>query len=66
MKNAILFVPHLDDELLVGGGFLYALANSTEWNVKVVYSTNGDYYRHEASIRLKEAIKANIQFRCRI
>lgn len=59
MRTALLFIPHQDDELLVGGGLLYALANTDGWNVKVVYSTNGDYYRHEAFIRLQEAIDAN-------
>ncbi len=58
MKNAVLFVPHPDDELLVGGGMLYALAHSADWCVKVVFVTNGDYYAHEAEIRLKEAINA--------
>lgn len=55
----MVLVPHPDDELLVGGGMLYALAHSDEWNVKVVYSTNGDYYKHEADIRLREALAAN-------
>lgn len=59
MKNAIIIVPHLDDELLVGGGMLWALAHSSEWNVKVVFATNGDFYQHEAEIRLKEALLAN-------
>lgn len=58
MKNAVLFVPHPDDELLVGGGMLYALAHSADWCVKVVFVTNGDYYAHEAEIRLNEAINA--------
>lgn len=59
MKKALILVPHPDDELLVGGAMLYALAHSEEWNVKIVYSTNGDYYKHEADIRLREALAAN-------
>ena len=59
MRKALLFVPHQDDEILVGGGLLYALANAAEWNVKVIYTTNGDYYRHEACTRLQEAVHAN-------
>ena len=30
MKNAVLFVPHPDDELLVGGAMLYALAHNAD------------------------------------
>lgn len=56
MKKALLLAPHLDDELLIGGGLLYALARDDNWCVYVVFMTNGDYYANEAEIRLKEAI----------
>ncbi|NBK91514.1 PIG-L family deacetylase [bacterium 1XD21-13] len=56
MKKAVLLAPHLDDELLIGGGLLYALARDNNWCVYVVFMTNGDYYAYEAETRLKEAI----------
>ena len=58
MKKAVFFCPHPDDELLVGGGLLYAMANNVAWEVYVVYATNGDYYAHEARIRIIEAVKS--------
>ncbi len=56
MKKALLLSPHLDDELLIGGGLLYALARDNNWCVYVAFMTNGDYYAYEADIRLREAI----------
>lgn len=56
MKNAVVIVPHADDELLVGGSLLYALGHSNEWCVKLVFVSNSDYYSHEAEIRLNEAL----------
>ncbi|SFU54628.1 PIG-L family deacetylase [Butyrivibrio sp. M55] len=58
MKNVVFFVPHMDDELFVGGGLLYSFGHSNEWQTYVVYATNGDFYPHEAEVRFKEAIRA--------
>ena len=56
MKKAIIFAPHQDDEINIAGGILSSLlANNIE--VKVVYSTNGDYCT-KASTRISECKKA--------
>lgn len=56
-KRVLLIVPHPDDELLVGGGLLRTLARSEAYEVYVVYTTNGDFYPHEANVRLREALQ---------
>lgn len=57
MKECFFFVPHQDDELLIGGALLVELINNPEWNVKVVYLTNGDARAWEAVIRMNDAIR---------
>ncbi len=58
-NRAVIFAPHFDDELLVGGGLLFSLIKSEEWETFVVFMTNGDYYPYEAEIRMREALIAN-------
>ena len=55
--NLMVLAPHEDDELAIAGPVIYqALQN--DMSVKVVFSTNGDYYKHEGPIRIQEAIRA--------
>lgn len=55
-KKAIIFAPHQDDEINIAGGLISCLlANKIE--LKVVYSTNGDYCT-KASTRIKECKKS--------
>lgn len=55
-QKVLLAVPHQDDELFVGGGFFKTLAQSGEYEAYVVFATNGDFFAHEASLRLKESL----------
>jgi len=59
MKNIDLMVlaPHEDDELAIAGPMLYQAAQDG-MKVKVVFTTNGDFYPHEGPIRINEAINA--------
>lgn len=53
-KKVLLFVPHQDDEINIAYGLLYKIRNIAK-NIKVVYSTNGNYVVKE-KYRLKEGI----------
>lgn len=53
-KKVMYFIPHEDDEINMGGGFIYWVAKFAA-AVKVVYAMNGDY-RTSASKRMREAI----------
>lgn len=55
-QKVLLVVPHADDEIFVGGGLLKTLAQRADYEVYVVYSTNSDFYPHEADLRLREAL----------
>ncbi len=54
-KNVMLFAPHEDDEINIYGGLIeqYVKHGST---VRVVFSTNGDFYRL-GRLRIWEALK---------
>lgn len=54
-KNVMLFAPHEDDEINIYGGLIeqYVKNGST---VRVVFSTNGDFYRI-GKLRIWEALK---------
>lgn len=54
-KNVMLFAPHEDDEINIYGGLIeqYVKYGST---VRVVFSTNGDFYRL-GRLRIWEALK---------
>ena len=54
-KNVMLFAPHEDDEINIYGGLIeqYVKHGST---VRVVFSTNGDFY-HIGKLRIWEALK---------
>ena len=54
-KNVMLFAPHEDDEINIYGGLIeqYVKYGST---VRVVFSTNGDFYRI-GKLRIWEALK---------
>lgn len=54
--KVLLIVPHQDDEILVGGGLLKTLAHRADCEVYVTYMTNGDFFPHEADLRLAEAL----------
>lgn len=55
--DLMVFAPHEDDELAIAGPVIYQAAQNG-MNVKVVFTTNGDYFPHEGPIRIKEAINA--------
>lgn len=57
-KRCMLIIPHQDDELFVGGSVLYEFANDINWEVFVVYTTEGAGIYEEPETRMKEAIKA--------
>ena len=54
--DLLVIVPHEDDELATGA-MIYG-AVQQKMNIKVVFVTNGDYYRHEGIIRIREAEEA--------
>lgn len=56
-KSVLILVPHPDDEINVAGSLIYDLVRE-KYQIFVMYSTNGDYYGEEGSIRIKEAIRA--------
>lgn len=56
IKKALVFVPHQDDEINIAGGLIPKLIKE-KINVKVIYSTNGDY-SVDGKTRIKECIKA--------
>jgi len=58
MERVVFFVPHEDDELLLGGGLLVNLARDNHYDVSVVIATNGDYYPYEHTQRIKESVSA--------
>lgn len=55
-KKVLLVIPHQDDELFVGGGLLKIFAERKEYEIYVVFTTNGDFFPEEAEIRLKESL----------
>lgn len=55
--DLLVIVPHEDDELAIAGAMIYG-AVQQNMRIKVVFVTNGDYFGHEGTIRIKEAGKA--------
>lgn len=55
-QRVLLIVPHQDDEILCGGGLLKQFVQNTEYEIYVVYTTNGDYFAHEADMRIRESL----------
>lgn len=55
-KKILIFCPHEDDEINLAGGLLLKL-KKIECDIKVIYSTNGDYFI-DAKYRIREAIKS--------
>ena len=55
-KKALIFVPHEDDEINICGGIIPILIDK-KVQVKVVYSTNGDYVTRSQT-RIKECINS--------
>lgn len=53
----MVLVPHEDDDLAVAGQMIYA-AMQNKQKIKVVFTTNGDYYKKEGAIRIREAKRA--------
>ena len=53
-KKLLIFCPHQDDEVNIAGGLILALKKYTT-EIKIVYSTNGDYTL-DSSVRYREAI----------
>lgn len=62
LRKALLIVPHQDDELFVGGGFFRTLAQREAYEVYVVYTSNGDFFPHEAKVRLRESRRVLSKF----
>lgn len=55
-KTIMILVPHQDDELIVAGAILPVL-RANNCNIKVVFSTNGDYKGADVGMkRLEEAL----------
>ena len=57
MKKVLILVPHQDDDIILCGGFLKGLIEK-EYQVFVVYMTNGDSDSQIGYVRMKEALKA--------
>lgn len=55
MIDILVIVPHEDDELAIAGPLIYAAAQKKQ-QLKIVFSTNGDYFPHEGPIRMREAL----------
>lgn len=55
-RKVLLIIPHQDDELFVGGGLLKSFAQSREYDVYVVFTTNGDFFPGEGEVRLTESL----------
>lgn len=55
MIDILVIVPHEDDELAIAGPLIYAAAQRKQ-QLKIVFSTNGDYFSHEGPIRMREAL----------
>ncbi len=55
MKKVLILVPHQDDDMILCGSFLKGLVER-EYQVFVVYMTNGDYDDQIGVIRLQEAL----------
>lgn len=53
-KKLLIFCPHQDDEINMAGGLILALKKYVR-EIKIVYSTNGDY-NLDAKVRYREAI----------
>ena len=56
-KKVLLIVPHQDDELFVGGGLLKRFADSGNYEICVVFTTNGDFFPWEGEVRLRESLR---------
>jgi len=54
-KTVMVIVPHEDDDIFLAGSTIKNLVLAND-NVKVVFTTNGDYYG-KGLIRIKEAIR---------
>lgn len=61
-RKVLLVVPHQDDELFVGGGLFKTLAQHGEYEAYVVFTTNGDFFAHEAKVRLEESLYVLTEF----
>lgn len=55
MIDILVIVPHEDDELAIAGPLIYAAAQKKQ-QLKIVFSTNGDYFPHEGPSRMREAL----------
>lgn len=55
-KKVLIFCPHQDDEINIAGGLIPVLKEKS-CDVKVVYSTNGDYFV-DKKYRFKEGINS--------
>lgn len=55
-KKILIFCPHQDDEINMVGGLLLKL-KKVKCEIKIIYSTNGDYFTN-GKYRYREAIKS--------
>ena len=56
-SKVLLIVPHQDDELFVGGGLLKLFADSGDYEINVVFTTDGDFFPWEGEVRLRESLR---------
>ena len=61
-RKVLLAVPHQDDELFVGGGLFKTLAQQGGYEAYVVFTTNGDFFAHEAKVRMEESFYVLTRF----
>jgi LmbE family N-acetylglucosaminyl deacetylase len=50
----MILVPHEDDDLAIAGSMIYGAVQKKQ-KIKIVFTTNGDYYKKEGAIRIHEA-----------
>lgn len=57
MIDIMFLVPHEDDDLAIAGNMIYQAVQNNQ-KIKIVFSTDGDFYKKEGPIRRREAKKA--------
>lgn len=60
MNRIMILAPHQDDELILCGSFLQELVEN--YDVYIVFMTNGDYEENIGKIRLREALEVGKLF----
>ena len=55
-RRVLVLVPHQDDELNIAGQILPTFLNAG-YECKICFSTNGDGFKSNGTVRLKEAME---------